>query len=99
MGAGINSMGRSMLPAPSLGYPVLGYPIFGYPILGAWRAVFKKEEKALLFAKRSKNSHPVIIDDVAHVCRFLKSNGHKTVICRHLVHCSNPLRRFCLVST
>jgi hypothetical protein len=26
--------------------------------------VFKKEKKALLFAKRSKNSHPVIVDDV-----------------------------------
>jgi hypothetical protein len=24
---------------------------------------FKKEQKALLFAKRSKNSHPVIVDD------------------------------------
>jgi hypothetical protein len=27
---------------------------------------FKKEQKPLLFAKRSKNSHPVIVDDVAH---------------------------------
>jgi hypothetical protein len=27
---------------------------------------FKKEQKALLFAKRSKNSYPVIVDDVAH---------------------------------
>jgi hypothetical protein len=26
---------------------------------------FKKEQKPLLFAKRSKNSHPVIVDDVA----------------------------------
>jgi hypothetical protein len=27
---------------------------------------FKKQPKALLFAKRSKNSHPAIVDDVAH---------------------------------
>jgi hypothetical protein len=58
MGAGINSMERSMLLAPSLGYPVLGHPVLGhpvlghpvlgYPVLGEWRAVFKKEAKTLI---------------------------------------------------
>jgi hypothetical protein len=36
---------------------------------------FKKEQKAILFAKRSKNSHPVIVDNLARSLSLPKSAG------------------------
>jgi hypothetical protein len=56
------------LPLSPISRPLVDRVIENAELIGGRFLVlfFKKEQKALLFAKSSKNSHSVIVDDVVY---------------------------------